>query len=193
MGAEATQDGRQVPHTPSHEVQAQLAERFSLTVSVSQINRVRATLGVSDPPQSAKKSDESERRAGVARGSGGLLLLAAAHETNLLSQWEEALPMKRASSSAPPPSPHQLLHPQRSLLLTLLFLPAVELHRCWDLHSFTGQELALLSGRTHHYSYRHTERLLLQLSSAQADQALTKALARWTTTLWQVKTRSQEA
>jgi transposase len=46
---------RQAPHTPSHEIQTQLAERFSLTVSVSQINRVRATLGVSNPPQSAKK------------------------------------------------------------------------------------------------------------------------------------------
>ena len=46
---------RQVPYTPSHEIQMQLAERFSLSVSVSQINRVRATLGVSNPPQSAKK------------------------------------------------------------------------------------------------------------------------------------------
>src|SRR4051812_34415641 len=46
---------RQAPHIPSHEVQSQLAERFSLTVSVSQINRMRATLGVSNPPQSAKK------------------------------------------------------------------------------------------------------------------------------------------
>ena len=46
---------RQAPHTPSHEIQTQLAERFSLAVSVSQINRVRATLGVSNLPQSAKK------------------------------------------------------------------------------------------------------------------------------------------
>ena len=46
---------RQAPHTPSHEVQTQLVQRFSLQVSVSQINRVRATLGVSNPPQSAKK------------------------------------------------------------------------------------------------------------------------------------------
>lgn len=46
---------RQAPHTPSHEIQTQLAERFSLAVNVSQINRVRATLGVSNPPQSAKK------------------------------------------------------------------------------------------------------------------------------------------
>jgi transposase len=46
---------RQAPHTPSHEIQAQLAERFALSISVSQLNRVRATLGVSNPPQSAKK------------------------------------------------------------------------------------------------------------------------------------------
>jgi len=46
---------QQAPHTPSHEIQTQLAQRFTLQISVSQINRVRATLGVSNPPQSAKK------------------------------------------------------------------------------------------------------------------------------------------
>ena len=46
---------QQAPHTPSHEIQMQLAQRFSLQVSVSQLNRVRATLGVSNSPQSAKK------------------------------------------------------------------------------------------------------------------------------------------
>ena len=46
---------RQAPHTPSHEIQAQLAERFTLPISVSQLNRVRASLGVSNLPQSAKK------------------------------------------------------------------------------------------------------------------------------------------
>lgn len=46
---------RQAPHIPSHKIQTQLAERFALSISVSQINRVRATLGVSNPPQSAKK------------------------------------------------------------------------------------------------------------------------------------------
>jgi hypothetical protein len=34
--------------------------------------------------------------------------------------------------------------------------------------------------------YRYLERFLLQLSPAQADQALTEALARWTATMWQV-------
>jgi transposase len=46
---------RQAPHTPSHEIQAQLAERFALSISISQLNRVRATLGVSNPPPSAKQ------------------------------------------------------------------------------------------------------------------------------------------
>ena len=46
---------RQAPSTPSHEIQTLLVQQFSLQVSVSQINRVRATLGVSNLPQSAKK------------------------------------------------------------------------------------------------------------------------------------------
>ena len=125
-------------------------------------------------------------------GAGGLLLLAAANATALLSQLEEALPLKQQSSSVSHPSPQRLLRPQRSLLLTLFFLPAVGLHRFWDVRSYTGRELALLTGSPHPYSYRHIERFLLRLASVQADQALTKALARWTTTLWQVETRSQE-
>jgi transposase len=47
---------RQTPQTPSHKIQVQLAEQFSLTVSVSQINRTRAALGVSNPPQWTKKN-----------------------------------------------------------------------------------------------------------------------------------------
>ncbi len=82
-------------------------------------------------------------------GAGGLLLLAAANATALLSQLEAVLPIKQQSSSVPQPSPQRLLHPQRSLLLTLLFLPAVGLHRFWELRSYTGQELALLTGRAH--------------------------------------------
>ncbi len=126
-------------------------------------------------------------------GAGGLLLLAAAHETMLLSQLEEILPMKQHSSRVPQPSPRRLFHPQRSLLLTLLFLPVVGLHRFWDLRSYTGGGLAVLTGRAHSYSYRHSERFLLQLSAVQADQALTEALARWTAVVWQVEQRSREA
>src|SRR5438552_18636907 len=46
---------RQAPHTPSHKSQEQLSERVALSISISQLNRVRATLGISNPPQSAKK------------------------------------------------------------------------------------------------------------------------------------------
>jgi transposase len=53
---------RQAPHTPSHEIQTQLAQQFSLQISVSQINRVRATLGVSNPPQSTKKNGTNPRQ-----------------------------------------------------------------------------------------------------------------------------------
>ncbi len=46
---------RQAPYTPSHQIQEQLARRFALPISVSQLNRVRAALSISNPPQSAKK------------------------------------------------------------------------------------------------------------------------------------------
>jgi hypothetical protein len=53
----------------------------------------------------------------------------------------------------------------------------VQQHSSQELHSSTGRELAFLTGRPHSYSYRYTERFLLQLSAAQADQALTEVLA----------------
>jgi transposase len=49
------QTWKPAPHTLSHEIQTQLAQRFSLQVSVSQINRVRASARASNPPPSAKK------------------------------------------------------------------------------------------------------------------------------------------
>ncbi len=48
---------RQVSGTPSRVVQAAVHERFGLEVSVSQLNRVRSTLGVGRPrPGSGEKS-----------------------------------------------------------------------------------------------------------------------------------------
>lgn len=89
-------------------------------------------------------------------------------------------------------SPHQLFPPQRSLLLTLLFLPAVGLHRFWELRGYTGRGLARLSGRAHPYSYRHTERFLFRLSQQNGDQTLTEALARWTASLWHAEDATLE-
>lgn len=52
---------REAPCTPSPSLQAALRERFDLQVSVSQINRVRAALGVSShskqSPQEKKRED----------------------------------------------------------------------------------------------------------------------------------------
>jgi len=124
-------------------------------------------------------------------GAVGLLLLAAAHETELLSQLEEALPMKQQHTTAPGPAPQHLFHPQLRLLLTLLFLNAAGLQRPWDLRTYTGSELGVLTGRSRPYSYRHVERFLRRLATANADEAFTAALARWTSTLWQVQAKSQ--
>ena len=80
----------------------------------------------------------------------------------------------------------------RSQLLTLLFLEAVGLRRTWDLRSYTGQALALLTGRRLAYGYRHTERFLAELAQAGADEALTETLASWTASLWKKPLRSAD-
>ncbi len=54
---------QQAPHTPSSAIQVILRERFDLSVSISQINRVRAALGISNHPkcqQHGKKRKERE-------------------------------------------------------------------------------------------------------------------------------------
>jgi hypothetical protein len=70
------------------------------------------------------------------------------------------------------------------LVLTLLFLGVVGLRRTWDLRGYTGDALALLSGRKRAYCYFHTERLLAQLAQANGAEPLTDALAAWTAQLW---------
>jgi hypothetical protein len=126
-------------------------------------------------------------------GAGALLLLAATHETGLLSQLEAALPMKQLHGTVHELVPQHLLQPRLRLLLTLLFLNAVGLHRPWDLRTYTGSALGLLTGRPQPYSYRHVERFLRILAIANADEAFTAAFAQWTSDLWQVKASSQEA
>jgi hypothetical protein len=76
-------------------------------------------------------------------------------------------------------------------LLTLLFLEAVGLRRTWNLRSYTGQALALLTDRQIAYGYRHTERFPAELASIGADAPLTEALACWTASLWKPETRGE--
>jgi hypothetical protein len=71
------------------------------------------------------------------------------------------------------------------LVLTLLFLPVAGLARTWDLRSYTGTMLAVVTGRERAYSQRYTERFLARLAHAGAAECLTEVIARWTGSLWQ--------
>ena len=111
-----------------------------------------------------------------------MLLLAAAHSTGLVTT------LTTAVSASRPPGESRLTHLRleslQSLLLTLLFLAVVGLRRTWDLRSYTGDALALLSGRLQAYGYRHVERFLSQVATTGGVEALTDALAGFTTSLW---------
>ncbi len=94
--------------------------------------------------------------------------------------------MELADPSVPglnPPNPAVVTR----LVLTLLFLPVAGLARTWDLRSYTGTMLAVLTGRERAYSQRYTERFLARLAHAGAAERLTKVVARWTWSLWQAE------
>ena len=78
------------------------------------------------------------------------------------------------------------------LVLTLLFLPAAGLARTWDLRTYTGTMLALLTGRGCAYSYAYVEQFLSRLAHARADENLTDAVAQWTWALWHDEQIQQE-
>ena len=117
-----------------------------------------------------------------------MLLLAAATETGLLAQFSQALPPEliQPRSSRLPTS----LSTGHRLLLTLLFLGAVALRRPWDLRGYTGEGLALLTGRKRAYGYRYAEEFLACLAQAGSAECLTDALARWTAHLWKIQDTS---
>lgn len=78
----------------SSELQRLIAEWFRLSVSVSQLNRVRAAHGARRAPPSSEKKPKTGLAlpSGYHEQAGSLLLLAAAAETGLLTQLEQALP-----------------------------------------------------------------------------------------------------
>ncbi len=119
-----------------------------------------------------------------------MLLLAAAQQTGLLEALVEAV-MALVDPTIPglnPSNPAVLAR----LLLTLLFLPVAGLARTWDLRSYTGTMLAVLTGRERAYSQRYTERFLARLAHAGAAECLTEVVARWTWSLWQPEHPSAE-
>lgn len=78
------------------------------------------------------------------------------------------------------------------LLRTLLFLPVAGLARTWDLRSYTGTMLAILSDRQRAYSQGYTEQFLARLARTKAAERLTETMARWTWSLWQTKQTSPD-
>src|SRR2546430_8642177 len=90
--------------------------------------------------------------------------------------------------SLTPPNPAVV----ERLLLTLLFLPVAGLARTWDLRSYTGTMLPLLTGRERAHSQRYTETFLARLAHAGVAKHLTEVLAKWTWQLWQTASPSSE-
>jgi hypothetical protein len=70
------------------------------------------------------------------------------------------------------------------LVRTLLFLGAAGLDRTWDLRSYTGDGLGVLTGRPRAYGYFHTERFLSQVAQADGADTFTDGIAQWTARLW---------
>ena len=108
-------------------------------------------------------------------GIGSLLLLAAAHQTGFLATLRATI-QGVASSLLSSGLPRNLAVVER-LILTLLFLPVAGLARTWDLRSYTGTMLAVLTGRQRAYSQRYTERFLARLAHAGAAEHLTEVMA----------------
>jgi len=116
-------------------------------------------------------------------GIGSLLLLAAAQQTGLLEVLVAAV-MEVADPTIPGlGSPNPVVVAR--LILTLLFLPVAGLARTWDLRSYTGTMLAVVTGRERAYSQRYTERFLSRLAHAGAAEHLTEVVAKWTWSMWQ--------
>jgi len=78
------------------------------------------------------------------------------------------------------------------LVRTLLFLGVVGLDRTWDLRSYTGDALGVLTGRPRAYGYFHTERFLSQVAQAGGADTFTNGLAQWTARLWKLPVASMQ-
>ena len=61
---------RKAPQTPSSAVQTALRERFHVSVSISQINRIRAALGVSNHSQNQEQGKKRKEKKSLLKPSG---------------------------------------------------------------------------------------------------------------------------
>lgn len=109
--------------------------------------------------------------------------MAAAEVTGLVKVLNET-----AAESSVPRLAQSQRRTRQQLLLTLLFMNVFAVQRPWDLRSYSGDGLALLSGRKRAYGYAHTERFLAQMAQSGAAERLTDSLAHWTSQLWPAQT-----
>lgn len=61
---------RRAPSTPSSTLQVELRERFDLSVSISQINRVRAVLGLSNHPTDQRQGKKRKEQKSLLKPGG---------------------------------------------------------------------------------------------------------------------------
>lgn len=100
-------------------------------------------------------------------------MLGAAEETGLVKVLNEA-----GTESSGPRLANSQSATRQQLLLTLLFMNVFEVRRAWDLCSYSGDGLALLSEWKRAYGYVHTERFLAQIAQSGAAERLTDSLGK---------------
>jgi len=182
------------PQVASSRVQSELKSRFGVEVSVRETQSGAGEVG-SEPPVARPGSGTRGKKLKETQpvwqeGIGSLLRLSAVQQTGLLDALVTAV-MELAAPTIPglnPPNPAVVAR----LILTLLFLPVAGLARTWDLRSYTGTMLAVLTGRPRAYSQRYTERFLARLAHAGAADRLTAVMAKWTWQLWQTEQSSPD-
>ncbi|MHB8749985.1 MAG: hypothetical protein ACYDBJ_12460, partial [Aggregatilineales bacterium] len=110
-------------------------------------------------------------------------MLAAAQATGLVKCLTDGVPPAAIETS-----PCRLVASRartcQQLVLTLLFMNVVGVRRTWELRSYSGDGLGLLSGRERAYGYAHTERFLAQLAHAGGNERLTDSITAWTSQVW---------
>lgn len=110
-------------------------------------------------------------------------MLGSANATGLLDVLLQIVP--EVSGQMPPRLAQSGEVSRQHLLQTLLFMPVADVLRPYDLRSYSGDSLSLLSGRSRTLGYVHTERFLSQLARVDADEEATRVLSAWISGLWE--------
>lgn len=109
-------------------------------------------------------------------------MLASANATGLLDALPQIVP--EVSEQMPQRLAESGAVSRQQLLQTLLFMPVADVFRPYDLRSYSGDSLSLLSERVRAFGYVHTERFLGQLARVDADEKATCVLSAWISGLW---------